>query len=560
MAAGPELTRQGGYAQEFFVVVSGTADVFRDDERVGALEPGDFFGEVGLLAAHALGAHRDGRRDVAHAPARARQAPVPRAHVRRTHGRRADPPAPRAARIAPPSPASPPFPGRRHARGPVLHHSRKETRRVPGPRPHPQRRRHRSRCTERSTRSRPTRRSAASSSASSNRWIDGAHNRSTIKGFYGAGQEDSSRAQAFTLDAGEPAVLLGVDTGPNPAEGLLHALAACLTTTLVYVAAARKVRLTEVESTLEGDMDVRGALGLSDEVRNGFTRIQVSFKVKGDAPAEKLREVVERAQARSAVFDMVSHGVPVEVGVVTELSAAWRPGHVPRPPASTGEPRCSSSPPRPRPAPAWCASPSRSPRSSRRAPPLHDREASFPHASVDALKRAGYFARSDPRRARRPRRHLRARRRRRLEPPRPRRRVGRHRREHAPGHPDEHRAALADRRRRRRRAAGRDLRRVDGRDRPRRRGHRRRHQRAGPGPHPPAHHRDAHRRRAGASTGASRSARCRRPRPCSTPRSPSSTTTASSATATRRSRPTPPASRSTATGTRSACAPRAAIP
>ena len=77
------------------------------------------------------------------------------------------------------------------------------------------------------------------------------------------------------------------------------------------------MRLTEVESTLEGEMDVRGALGLSDEVRNGFTGIKVTFKVKGDAPAEKLREVVERAQARSAVFDMVSHGVPVEVALAT---------------------------------------------------------------------------------------------------------------------------------------------------------------------------------------------------------------------------------------------------
>jgi uncharacterized OsmC-like protein len=148
-----------------------------------------------------------------------------------------------------------------------------------------------------------------------NRWVDGAHNRSTIQGFYGAGQEDNSRAAAFTLDAGEPAVLLGTDTGPNPAEHLLHALAACLTTSLVYVAAARKVRLTDVSSTLEGDMDVRGALGLSDTVRNGFTRIRATFDVRGDAPAEKLREVVERAQARSAVFDIISNGVPVEVTV-----------------------------------------------------------------------------------------------------------------------------------------------------------------------------------------------------------------------------------------------------
>ena len=150
-----------------------------------------------------------------------------------------------------------------------------------------------------------------------NQWLDGAHNRSTIRGFYGAGQEDTSRVAAFTIDAGEPAVLLGSDTGPNPAEALLHALAACLTTTLVYVAAARKVRLTEVESTLEGDMDVRGCLGISDEVRNGFTAIKVTFEVKGDASPEKLREIVERAQARSAVFDMVNHGVPVEVAVVT---------------------------------------------------------------------------------------------------------------------------------------------------------------------------------------------------------------------------------------------------
>ena len=151
----------------------------------------------------------------------------------------------------------------------------------------------------------------------SNRWIDGAHNRTTIRQFYGAGQEDESRAAEFTLDAGEPAILLGTDTGPNPAEYLLHALAACLTTTLVYVAAARGVHLTEVESTLEGDMDVQGALGLSPEYRNGFERIRVSFRIDGDAPASKLREVVERAQQRSAVFDMVTNGVPVSVDVAT---------------------------------------------------------------------------------------------------------------------------------------------------------------------------------------------------------------------------------------------------
>src|SRR5215204_2426546 len=150
-----------------------------------------------------------------------------------------------------------------------------------------------------------------------NRWIDGSHNRTAIRDFYAANQEDTSRIEDFVLDAGEPAILLGTDTGPNPAEYLLHALAACLTTSLVYVAAARGVHLTEVESTLEGDMDVQGALGLSNEHRNGFERIRVSFRVQGDAPEEKLRELVARAQQRSAVFDMVTNGVPITIDLAT---------------------------------------------------------------------------------------------------------------------------------------------------------------------------------------------------------------------------------------------------
>jgi uncharacterized OsmC-like protein len=151
-----------------------------------------------------------------------------------------------------------------------------------------------------------------------NRWIDGAHNRTTIRDFYAANQEDTSRTADFVIEAGEPAILLGKDTGANPAEYLLHALAACLTTSLVYVAAARGVHLTEVESTLEGDMDVQGALGLSDDYRNGFEQIRVSFSVKGDATDEKLREIVARACQRSAVFDMVTNGVPVTVDVATD--------------------------------------------------------------------------------------------------------------------------------------------------------------------------------------------------------------------------------------------------
>lgn len=148
-----------------------------------------------------------------------------------------------------------------------------------------------------------------------NTWLGGSHNRTTIHSFSYGGADDTMRKPTFTVDAGEPNILLGHDEGPNPAEFLLHALAACLTTSVVYVASARKVKLNAVSSTVEGDMDVQGALGLNDSIRNGFSQIRVKFTVDADAPREKIEEVVQRAYARSAVFDSINAGVPVKVSL-----------------------------------------------------------------------------------------------------------------------------------------------------------------------------------------------------------------------------------------------------
>jgi uncharacterized OsmC-like protein len=146
-----------------------------------------------------------------------------------------------------------------------------------------------------------------------NRWVSGTHNRSTIHGFYGAGQELTHR-QAYTFDADHPEVLVGADNAPTPAEHLLHALAACLTSGLANIAAARGVNLTSVESTVEGDINLLGILGLSDQVRNGYQQIRVSFRLEGDDP-EKLRRVVEQSRLRSAVYDVLTNGVPVSIEV-----------------------------------------------------------------------------------------------------------------------------------------------------------------------------------------------------------------------------------------------------
>jgi uncharacterized OsmC-like protein len=150
-----------------------------------------------------------------------------------------------------------------------------------------------------------------------NEWVAGTHSRSTIRGFYGAGQEDTSRTEDFVFDADHPAVLVGRNNGPTPIEFLLHALAACLTAGMVNVAAARGITLHEVTSTVEGDIDLRGILGLSDEVRNGYSGIRMHVQVRGDASDEQLRALVEQSRRRSAVYDVLTNGVPVQVDVTT---------------------------------------------------------------------------------------------------------------------------------------------------------------------------------------------------------------------------------------------------
>jgi uncharacterized OsmC-like protein len=150
-----------------------------------------------------------------------------------------------------------------------------------------------------------------------NTWVSGTHNRSTIQGFYGAGQEDTSRTEPFVYDADHPAVLVGQNHGPTPVEFLLHAIAACLTSGLANIAAARGVTLTRVESTVEGDIDLLGILGISDEVRNGYQQIRVGFVIEGDASPEELAALVEQSRRRSAVYDVLTNGTDVVVDVTT---------------------------------------------------------------------------------------------------------------------------------------------------------------------------------------------------------------------------------------------------
>ena len=145
-----------------------------------------------------------------------------------------------------------------------------------------------------------------------NRWIDASENRSEVKSFYGCGQELSHKT-AFTLWADEPDILFGTDKGVNPVEYLLHALAACVTTSMVYHATARGINVEQVESSLDGDLDLQGFLGLDETVRNGYQQIRLRLRIKADVTDEQLRELGDLGPTFSPVYDSLVKGVPISV-------------------------------------------------------------------------------------------------------------------------------------------------------------------------------------------------------------------------------------------------------
>lgn len=149
-----------------------------------------------------------------------------------------------------------------------------------------------------------------------NRWVDGVQSNTTFDTFYGAGAEQAHR-QSYGYDADHPELFAAPDNGPTPVEFVLHALASCITAGVASVAANRGIELTEVTATLEGDMDLRGLMGIDDGVRNGYSGINVRYEIRGNAPEDELRKLVAQSTKRSAVYDVVTNPVSVTIDVAT---------------------------------------------------------------------------------------------------------------------------------------------------------------------------------------------------------------------------------------------------
>ena len=145
-----------------------------------------------------------------------------------------------------------------------------------------------------------------------NKWINGGHNHTTITDFYGA-KETHKHENAFELPEDEPPVLLGEDKGANPVEYALTALAGCLTSSMIYHAAAKGIVIKGVESRLEGDLDLRGFLGISQEVEVGYQNIRAYFKIDADLTEQQKEELILMAQKYSPVFNTIANRTPIEV-------------------------------------------------------------------------------------------------------------------------------------------------------------------------------------------------------------------------------------------------------
>jgi uncharacterized OsmC-like protein len=154
-----------------------------------------------------------------------------------------------------------------------------------------------------------------------NRWIEGGENCSTIQEFYGAKQWDSSRDEPFMFTNGEPPVLLGANEGANPVEFLLHALAGCVTTTMILHATARGINIESISTEMEGMIDLQGLLGLDESVSPGYESIKMRMDIKADCSDEELDDLMDFVRGHSPVCTTICRPVPVTVERVKAMNA-----------------------------------------------------------------------------------------------------------------------------------------------------------------------------------------------------------------------------------------------
>ncbi|QIO24737.1 OsmC family protein [Haloarcula sp. JP-L23] len=147
-------------------------------------------------------------------------------------------------------------------------------------------------------------------------WENALKSVTTIDEFDQSGETIHTRE--FTLQGDEPEQILGERTGPNAVELLLGALGSCLSVGYAANAAHMGIELDDLRFEMEGDVDLRGFLGISEDVRPGYESITCTVYVNADATEKELAELRERVEATSPLVDAITNEVPLETHMVVE--------------------------------------------------------------------------------------------------------------------------------------------------------------------------------------------------------------------------------------------------
>ncbi|WP_282124198.1 OsmC family protein [Algibacter mikhailovii] len=147
-----------------------------------------------------------------------------------------------------------------------------------------------------------------------NKWESGPRNTSQIQGFYGACQNDTTRATPFKCETDMPTVLNGTDRAPSPPEFLLHTLASCITTSMMLLASANGIQVDDVLVSVDGDLNLNGFLGLDSCILKEYEKIKVSIDIKGDLTMEERKTLLNLAK-KSPIYNTILNPIPVKIGL-----------------------------------------------------------------------------------------------------------------------------------------------------------------------------------------------------------------------------------------------------
>lgn len=147
-------------------------------------------------------------------------------------------------------------------------------------------------------------------------WTDALKGVTTIDEFDQAGER--IRTREFHVEGDEPEQILGERTAPNAVELLLTALGSCLTVGYAANAAAMDIELDDLRFEMAGEVDLRGFLGIADDVRAGYETVTCTTYIDAAASEAELAELRERVEATSPLVDNIANEVPLETDLVVE--------------------------------------------------------------------------------------------------------------------------------------------------------------------------------------------------------------------------------------------------